>query len=173
MVFEHDLKLVCSFQCWIGINVECMVSIHHLYNVIKEPTHLVSSLLYLSHITLVRFDYVNVNLLSTIMSQIWRFLSVETKKVTKLTNKCDIKSARCQYCRYLVGITIWENLCMPESSSHYLGQYLPSNTLILGRFCLDMKVVGWYMAWSVIKKHKYPHIPIPYKYQNLFNSHYV
>ena len=39
-----------------------------------------------------RFDYVNVNLLNTFLSQIWHFLLMETKTLTKLTNKYDIKS---------------------------------------------------------------------------------
>ena len=38
------------------------------------------------------FDYVNVDLLSTIISQIGHFLFVENKNVAKLTNEIDIKS---------------------------------------------------------------------------------
>ena len=45
---------------------------------------------------LMRFDCVFVNLLSTVMSQIWHFLSVKTKNVTKLTNKYDIRFTRFQ-----------------------------------------------------------------------------
>ena len=44
------------------------------------------------HTILMRFDCANVNLFRIIMSQIWHFLSMETKNVTKLTNECDIKS---------------------------------------------------------------------------------
>ena len=42
------------------------------------------------------FDYINVNLLSTIISQIQHFLLVEIKNVTKLTNEYDFKSTRFQ-----------------------------------------------------------------------------
>ena len=41
------------------------------------------------------FDCVNINLLSTIKSQIWHFLSMETY-ATKWTNEYDIKSTGLQ-----------------------------------------------------------------------------
>ena len=40
------------------------------------------------------FDCVDVNLLSTIISQMWHFLLVEIKNITKLTNEHDIKFPR-------------------------------------------------------------------------------
>ena len=53
-----------------------------------------------AHNTLIHFDFINFNLLSTIMSQLWHFLLVETENVTKLKNEYDIESTGYRYTKY-------------------------------------------------------------------------
>ena len=97
------LLRICSYLCTLVWSIHRLLTIL-CPNFVKAAILLFISVYYLSlqsggmeHLetwshSLMCFDCVNVNLLSTIISQIWHFLLVETKNDTKLTNKYEIKS---------------------------------------------------------------------------------
>ena len=93
-----------QFTFTSALNSGTPLTISHIYIICSEdncllkevPRHLKDDYIVQSHKinllypTLMCFDYINVNLLSMIMSQIRYFFLVETKYVTKLINEYDI-----------------------------------------------------------------------------------
>jgi hypothetical protein len=82
----------------------------------------------------------------------WRQCSKSTTVSKTLHVRVGIIIAMLRKTWYLVGMSRWDNLCIPKLS---FGSIPLWTILILGRICLDMKVLAWKINLNGIRVHSH------------------